>query len=661
MSGWVGQPGHAHDRDAGLRLPAPAEVVGHAHRAGRVAGHGVDAAVGGARADREHRERLRGEAVEPLARRHRLVGVGVVAEPAPVALALDRLVGDRALDDEHERLELAAVGLEEPLDEVVGAADRSALEVDQRPVHRDLRQAGQRAERDLLDARLGGRGEGDGVAVAAQPGVDPQDMDDGLVGGASVVVTRASRAGRRRDPRRLGVYPRSGALSMSVFCTPSLAVASRGMSDVGELDVRASTVRDGVLRSCRRAWDLGARVGADWVPRDARAVRLRAGDPRGAWRSTTSPRWTTGAGRSCDRSRSKASDGRCGRTVPPTRRAAPIDAAARCEYDGGLGSAIWSCTASSRSQPRSTTSIRCSPTTTSGCPCPIPTIRIRAGHARRSTDPLPVPSRSAHRRHRRRMVGGRPPLSWGRVGHRRRAAGRERDDPDVVGARDRIPPDPCRGHRAQRARASRPMRTSLRLQWTSTSSIDVTCRAPVASTCAGAPSRPRSGSSALRSTGRTRSRTGRKPTRCGARGFAGARGAAPGGRADRDEAQAMIAPDVDVGRSSPDLCGRCAFLAPCLAMEGLVERATPTPRRMLATRYRRRLPEEFDETGLRTSVQRCAAEPTWAVPRSVQPARSRRAGDRGLADADPAVVRRHDGVDEDARARSRRGLTRRPR
>ena len=29
--------GHAHDRQAGLRLPVPAEVVGHAHRAGRVA------------------------------------------------------------------------------------------------------------------------------------------------------------------------------------------------------------------------------------------------------------------------------------------------------------------------------------------------------------------------------------------------------------------------------------------------------------------------------------------------------------------------------------------------------------------------------------------------------------------------------------------------
>ena len=41
---------------------------------------------------------------------------------------------------------------------------------------------------------------------------------------------------------------------------------------------------------------------------------------------------------------------------------------------------------------------------------------IRAGHARRSTDPLPVPPRSAHRRHRRRMVGGRPPSVVGTDG-----------------------------------------------------------------------------------------------------------------------------------------------------------------------------------------------------------------------------------------------------
>ena len=118
--------GHAHDRDAGLRLPVPPEVVGHAHRPGRVAGHRVDAAVGGAGADGDDGERLRREAVEPLVGRDRLAGHRVVAEAAPVALAGELLVGDRTLDDEHERLQLAAVGLAEPLEEVVGAADRAA-------------------------------------------------------------------------------------------------------------------------------------------------------------------------------------------------------------------------------------------------------------------------------------------------------------------------------------------------------------------------------------------------------------------------------------------------------------------------------------------------------------------------------------------------------
>ena len=181
LSGCVGQPGHADDGDARLRLPVPAQVVGHAHGPGGVSGHGVDTAVAGARAGAQHDERLGRQAVEPFTGGHGLVGVGIVPEAAPVALLLDGLVGDRPLDDQHERVELAPVRLEEPLQEVVGPADRAALEVDERPVDRDLREPRQGAEGDLLDARLGGCGQGDGVAVAAEPGVDPQDMDDGLV------------------------------------------------------------------------------------------------------------------------------------------------------------------------------------------------------------------------------------------------------------------------------------------------------------------------------------------------------------------------------------------------------------------------------------------------------------------------------------------------
>jgi hydrogenase accessory protein HypB len=94
----------------------------------------VDASVAGTGARREHDECFGREAVEPLAGRHRLIGVGVVPEAAPVARFLDRLVGDGPLDDQNEGFELPAVSLEEPLDEVVRTTHRAALEVDQRPV-----------------------------------------------------------------------------------------------------------------------------------------------------------------------------------------------------------------------------------------------------------------------------------------------------------------------------------------------------------------------------------------------------------------------------------------------------------------------------------------------------------------------------------------------
>src|SRR5262245_35214301 len=44
--------GNANDRNAGLRLPAPAQIVRNAHRSCGVTGHGVNTAVGGARSHR---------------------------------------------------------------------------------------------------------------------------------------------------------------------------------------------------------------------------------------------------------------------------------------------------------------------------------------------------------------------------------------------------------------------------------------------------------------------------------------------------------------------------------------------------------------------------------------------------------------------------------
>ena len=99
----------AHDRQAGLRPPVPAEVAGHSHRPGWIARHRMNTAIGGAGADREDRRRLGRQPVQPFVGRHQLPGRRVVAETAPVALFLDRLVGDGPLDDEDERFKFAAV------------------------------------------------------------------------------------------------------------------------------------------------------------------------------------------------------------------------------------------------------------------------------------------------------------------------------------------------------------------------------------------------------------------------------------------------------------------------------------------------------------------------------------------------------------------------
>ena len=194
-----------------------------------IARHRVDAAVGGAGAHREDRRGLGRQPVEPFVGRHRLTGRRVVAEAAPVALGLDRLVRDGPLHHQHERVELAPVGLVPPLDEGVGALLGAALEVDQRPVHRDLGQARQGAERDLLDAGLGGGGQRHRVPVAAEASVHPENMQDRILRGlghsghpfarrpvsaGALVRSGASRARRRPDrpATRTGFAPVHGAV-----------------------------------------------------------------------------------------------------------------------------------------------------------------------------------------------------------------------------------------------------------------------------------------------------------------------------------------------------------------------------------------------------------------------------------------------------------------
>ena len=174
MSGCVGTARHAHDRNAGARLPIPAEIIEDSHRAGRIAGHRVDAAVRGARSGCENRPRFRRKTVDPAAEGDRLIGSRRVAEARPVAFFLDIFVGDRSFDHEHERIEFAALGFEKRFEKFRAA---EAI-LDQRPVKFDARQAGQRAERDLFDARLHRRSQRDGVTVAAEARRNPKNVYD---------------------------------------------------------------------------------------------------------------------------------------------------------------------------------------------------------------------------------------------------------------------------------------------------------------------------------------------------------------------------------------------------------------------------------------------------------------------------------------------------
>src|SRR3954467_896478 len=204
--------GHVDDRQVAGGAEVPPEVVGQAHAAGRVARHRVDAAVRGARPDRDDAPRLRGEAVEPPVQRERLAGRLVVAERGPVAVAVDVLVRDRAFDDEHERrVELAARRLAERREELLAAERRRQHLV----VEVDLRDAGDRPEQHVLDPGLAGRGDRDGVPVAAHALRDPQDVD--LLDRRSLGFSRHRPSLhfrstlRLRSPARRRAAPRPGA------------------------------------------------------------------------------------------------------------------------------------------------------------------------------------------------------------------------------------------------------------------------------------------------------------------------------------------------------------------------------------------------------------------------------------------------------------------
>ena len=230
-SGCTGQPGRLMSGDSPSRDEAVAEVVAQAHRARRVVAHRGNAAVGGAGAERHHDRGARREPVEPRARGDRLA-VRVDAEAAPVTVAVDLLVGDRALDDEHERVELAARG------RVPGAQVVVADVVgEQRVVERDARLAGDGAAQQLLETRAGRGRERDRLAVAAESARQPEHVDDQPLGLAvpREVDRLASRADGRppahtSSPRRaLGRSASAARCSAAVPCrcsAPSRLVTS---------------------------------------------------------------------------------------------------------------------------------------------------------------------------------------------------------------------------------------------------------------------------------------------------------------------------------------------------------------------------------------------------------------------------------------------------
>src|SRR4051794_16658651 len=294
--------GDVDDRQVAGRAEVPAEVVGEAHAAGRVARHRVDAAVGRARADRDDAPRLGRQAVEPPVQRERLARRLVVAERRPVALAVDVLVRDRALDDEHERrVELAARRLAERREELLAAERRRQDLV----VEVDLRDAGDRTEEDVLDARLARRRDRDRVAVAAHPLRDPQDVD--LLDGRSLRFSRHdpslhSRSTRRpRSPGRPPAAPRPGAPPRRSFRTPRSAAAARAA------DRPTRTPGTG-----RRPARPPARARRPRAPSPRRRARTRTRAPTARPGAASPP--SARRARPCARARGRS---RCGR---PSRR-----------------------------------------------------------------------------------------------------------------------------------------------------------------------------------------------------------------------------------------------------------------------------------------------------------------------------------------------------
>src|ERR1700683_5271278 len=132
----------------------------------------MDSPVRGASAAGDYGQRFGRQAIYPFIRGDRLAGLGVGAERRPVSLLFDLLVGNRAFHYQDERLQLALFGLVPKLQEIV-----AIFIGEYRVVQMDARQSGDRAQQNVFNAWLRGGSNGNGIAVAAKTGGDPENMN----------------------------------------------------------------------------------------------------------------------------------------------------------------------------------------------------------------------------------------------------------------------------------------------------------------------------------------------------------------------------------------------------------------------------------------------------------------------------------------------------
>ena len=94
------------------------------------------------------------------------------AEACPVAVAAESLIADRPLDDEHERIQQAVLGVVPGLHEVA-----TGLEGEHRVVQYNARAVRDHPAEQILQARRRGRRHRHRLAITAQPGRRPQDVN----------------------------------------------------------------------------------------------------------------------------------------------------------------------------------------------------------------------------------------------------------------------------------------------------------------------------------------------------------------------------------------------------------------------------------------------------------------------------------------------------